>query len=45
MGRPRIGREIKVRIPAQLAKKLEAKAKAEGVPKAEIIRRILSEAL
>jgi len=45
MGRPRIGRVIKIRIPRQLEKKLEAKAKEEGVPKAEIVRRILSEAL
>jgi len=45
VARPRIGKVIKVRVPQQLAKKIERRAKEEGVPKAEIIRRILSEAL
>ena len=40
-GRPPIGPDIRVRIPVEVRDELQRRADAEGVPLAEIARRIL----
>ena len=44
-GRPEIGPPFMVRLPAELSEQLEQRAEADGVPKAEVVRRMLTEAL
>ena len=43
-GRPPIGPDIRVRLPVEVRDELQRRADAEGVPLAEIARRILVEA-
>ena len=43
-GRPSIGPDIRVRIPVEVRDELQRRADAEGVPLAEIARRILVKA-
>lgn len=45
MGRPPIGRMVNVRMPAPLLAKLDARAAAEGITRAELLRRIAQEAM
>ncbi len=44
-GRPEIGPPFMVRLPAELSEQLDQRAEADGVPKAEVVRRMLTEAL
>ncbi len=42
-GRPYIGQPLKARLPDDLREALDVEAKAESVPVAEMLRRILAE--
>jgi len=44
-GRPEIGPPILVHLPAEMTARLDALAEQDGVPRAEVIRRLLGEAL
>ena len=44
-GRPEIGRPIIAHLPPELTAQLDQMAERDGVPRAEIIRRLLTEAL
>ena len=44
-GRPEIGPPILVHLPAEMTARLERMAERDGVPRAEVIRRLLGEAL
>ena len=44
-GRPEIGPPILVHLPAEMTARLDALAERDGVPRAEVIRRLLGEAL
>ena len=44
-GRPEIGPVIQVRLPEEMTAQLDALAERDGVPRAEVIRRLLGEAL
>jgi hypothetical protein len=44
-GRPEIGPKIEVRLPENLLTKVDARADAEGVSRAEMVRMLLAEAL
>ena len=44
-GRPEIGPPILVHLPAEMTARLDGLAERDGVPRAEVIRRLLGEAL
>ena len=44
-GRPEIGPPILVHMPTEMTARLDALAEQDGVPRAEVIRRLLGEAL
>lgn len=44
-GRPRIGRTVHWTIPEEIIRELEARASREGIPVAEVVRRLLRAAL
>ena len=44
-GRPPIGPAITLRLPADLLKQLDRRAKRDGVTRAELVRQLLSDAL
>jgi hypothetical protein len=44
-GRPEVGPKIEVRLPQDILDQLDARAQAEGVKRAEMVRRLLAAAL
>ena len=45
MGRPRIGEPVLIRLPADLLADVDKRAVADDVSRAEMIRRLLGQAL
>lgn len=44
-GRPRIGERVELQVPDDMLAQIDARATAEGVPRAEMLRRLLAAAL
>ncbi|MFY9114685.1 MAG: CopG family transcriptional regulator [Dethiobacteria bacterium] len=44
-GRPEIGPPVIIRLPEELIRELDRRAEAKGISRAEVVRRLLAEAL
>lgn len=44
-GRPRIGERVELQVPDDMLAQVDARACAEGVPRAEMLRRLIAAAL
>lgn len=42
MGRPKLGEPVLIRLPAELVARIDAQARAQGITRPELIRRVLA---